>query len=271
MTKAAAVKRVLITGAAGNLGQKLRHRLERQGGYELILLDRVNSPENSIFGVELSCVDESWNRHFEGVECVVHLAAEANPHASWRSLLINNTAVASNVFAAAVARGVHRVVFASSLHTMFGYEGKASCITPDMPPQPPNLYGMSKVVSEELAREYAQRRCISIICLRLGTVYKDDRRPRLGIDSVARQHRWLSNGDFCQACERAIAVDEIDFAVLHVTSRNAGSPWDLHATESMLGYRPQDGLIPQPPPWWRRMRNNLRRLRAPASEAWQYS
>ena len=197
---------------------------------------------------------------FDGVECVVHLAAEANSAAPWQSVLINNIVATINVFEAAVRHGVRRVVFASSLQTMDGHEGKARRITPEMPTQPVNLYGVSKVVGEELARVHAQRRTLSVICLRFGSILRGDARPRVGIDPLRPQHRWLSTADLCQACELAINVEGIDFAVLNVTSRNEGSPWDLSATESALGYRPRDGLATLPPPLWRRVLGRLRRL-----------
>lgn len=82
-------KRVLITGAAGNLGQKLCRHLEQRGGYELIALDLKNAPDG-IVGADLSVASESWRHLFAGVDCVVHLAAQTSSAASWQSVLMNN-------------------------------------------------------------------------------------------------------------------------------------------------------------------------------------
>jgi uronate dehydrogenase len=173
---------------------------------------------------------------------------------------MNNVVATVNVLEAAVLHGVGHVVFASTLQTMDGHEGKTHRITPEMPTQPgENLYAVSKIVGEELARAYAERHTLSAICLRFGSIRRGEARPRVGIDPLRPQHRWLSTADLCQACEQAINADGIDFAVLHVTSRNEGSPWDLSATERVLGYRPQDGVATRSPPLWRRVVGRLRR------------
>jgi hypothetical protein len=54
---------------------------------------------------------------------------------------------------------------------------------------------------------------------------------------------WLSNRDFCQLMERCILADpSIRFEVVNAMSRNAGMPWDIEHTRTVLGYEPQDGL-----------------------------
>ena len=59
---------VLITGAAGNLGAKLRHHLE--GRYDLRLLDRDPGNDPVIRAVDLSRWDETWAVLFAGVDAV---------------------------------------------------------------------------------------------------------------------------------------------------------------------------------------------------------
>jgi nucleoside-diphosphate-sugar epimerase len=253
-------RRVVITGAAGNLGQKLCRHLQAKGGYDLVLLDRKNGPHEGVVCADLSNAEDDWERYFEGADCVVHLAAVADSSAPWPALFTNNVVATINVFEAAVEHGVGRVVFASSLQTMFGHEGKVRRITPDMPTEPLNPYGVSKAVGEALARDHARRRGLSVICLRIGQIRRGEHRPIPGIDALGPQHRFLSNADFCQGFERAIEVEDIDYAVLNLTSRNSGSPWDLSATESSLGYRPLDGLATLAPPLWRRAWGRLRRM-----------
>ena len=260
MTIGAGATRVLITGAAGNLGQRLCRHLKSKGGFELVLVDLNSAPDSGIVSANLSVANEPWERLFSGVDCVVHLAANGYSGAPWQSLLSNNIVATINVLDAAVAHGVRRIVFASTLHTMWGYQGKVRSITPEMPTQPANLYGVSKVVCEELARAYAQRQSLSVICLRIGQIEPGDSRPIPGIDAVGPQHRWLSDADFCQGFERAIIADGIDFAVLYLTSRNEGSPWDLTAAQAVLGYVPRDGLVTMSPPLWGRVLRRVRRL-----------
>ena len=72
------MKTVLITGAAGNLGDKLRRHLE--GRHSLRLLDIDARGDASILRADLSRWDENWASHFRGADCVVHLAADPTAH-----------------------------------------------------------------------------------------------------------------------------------------------------------------------------------------------
>ena len=68
---------MLITGACGNIGRKLRAAWDEV--YDLILLDSNPGPEDSeVFKADLSVLDEDWITHFHGVDTVVHLAANSN-------------------------------------------------------------------------------------------------------------------------------------------------------------------------------------------------
>jgi uronate dehydrogenase len=118
-------RRVLITGAAGNLGAKLRRHLE--GRYELQLLDRnagsrEESGDSTIRAADLAEWDEAWVRQFEGCDAVVHLAADPVAHRTWQELLGPNLDAVANAYEAAARAGVRRFVFASSNHVMGGYQ-----------------------------------------------------------------------------------------------------------------------------------------------------
>src|SRR5437762_7979978 len=104
------VETVLITGAAGNLGDKLRRHLE--GRYSLRLLDRDPRGDASIVAADLSRWQPAWLEQFRGVEAVVHLAADPTAHQSWENLLGPNLDALINVFQAAVEAGVKRIVYA---------------------------------------------------------------------------------------------------------------------------------------------------------------
>ena len=65
-------KTILITGAAGNLGMKLRRHL--QGRYDLRLLDINPGGDVAIMSAALSQWDPGWVGQFHGIHTVVHLA-----------------------------------------------------------------------------------------------------------------------------------------------------------------------------------------------------
>ena len=115
--------RVLVTGMSGLIGRALRKQLE--GRFELRALNR-----GTIEGVPCHRADianlEAIAPAFEGVDTVVHLAADAtSPNPPWDSILSNNVTGTYNVYEAARRAKVKRVVFASSGATITGVESEA--------------------------------------------------------------------------------------------------------------------------------------------------
>src|SRR5947209_3936369 len=105
---------VLITGATGNLGSKLRRHLD--GRYALQLIDRDSHGDQAITSADLGRWDLRWADQFNGIETVVHLAADATARQAWPPLISPNIDGALNVYHAAVRAGVKRFIYASSNH-----------------------------------------------------------------------------------------------------------------------------------------------------------
>src|SRR5262249_42374907 len=127
---------VLITGAAGNLGGKLRRHLE--GRYPLRLLDLDPRGDLGIMAADLSRPAERWVKAFDGADVVVHLAADPTAQQTWPKLVAPNLDGLINVLLAAAGAGVQRVVYASSNHVMGGYKDRPEPrqLTTDLPPLP---------------------------------------------------------------------------------------------------------------------------------------
>jgi len=239
-------KKVLITGAKGNLGDKIRQHLDTaQENYELVLIDRHEQGDSAIIQADLSIYDEAWAQHFAGIDAVVHLAAEPNPSASWNSLVKLNLDLLMNVYEAAVAKGSKRLIFASSNHTMGGYREENVVLTPNTPPKPGNPYGTTKLMGERIGKSYSERHGLSVICLRIGWTPRGENRPDEAMDNNWWWQMWLSNRDYCQVVEKAILVENVPFAVLNAMSNNTGMKWDLSDTRRILGYEPQDNAYAQ--------------------------
>ena len=151
--------RVLVTGLSGLIGRALRKQIE--GRVELRALNR-----SAVDGIPCHRADiadlEAIAPAFEGVDTVVHLAADAtSPNPPWPSILNNNVTGTYNVYEAARRAKVKRVVFASSGATVAGvesdppyrdlvagrYDGLTSwpMVTHLSPVKPAALYGVSKV------------------------------------------------------------------------------------------------------------------------------
>jgi NAD+ dependent glucose-6-phosphate dehydrogenase len=235
---------VLITGARGNIGTKLRAHFTSLG-WTLRLLDIDAGGDAAIQSADLAEWDNAWVAQFAGVDTVIHLAGDPSPRASWASVQRLNIDLTANVYEAAVARGVRRVVFASSNWVMAGHRPGQGTLTTDMAPYPINPYGVSKLVGERMARSAHSRRGLSVICFRIGYLQRGDNHPGTHMGwSAWGQAMWLSNRDLCQAMERAVLAEGVGFAVLNLMSDNPTMRWDIESTKRTIGYAPRDGATP---------------------------
>jgi uronate dehydrogenase len=143
--------RVLITGAAGNIGLCLRTHL--RGRYALLRLADIAPQEPAQAGEEICTMDvrdiESLERCMEGIDCVIHLAGIPGADV-WEKILPMNIEGCYNVFEAARRQNVRRVVFASSNHAI-GYHRREKFLDDTVQPRPDSLYGVSKVFGEAWA------------------------------------------------------------------------------------------------------------------------
>jgi nucleoside-diphosphate-sugar epimerase len=244
-----AALRVLVTGMSGLIGGAVRKRLEAR--YALSALNR--RPLEGVPCHQADIADPDAIRPaFRDIDVVVHLAAIAQGGAPWNEILARNIVGTYNVFEAARQAGVKRVVYASSGATVSNYEREPPLdslvagrydevsawprLTHDTPVRPSGLYGCSKVWGEALARHFSDAHGMSMICLRIGAVNREDR------PTAPRQFSvWCSQRDVAQMVERAVAAPEhVRFDIVYVVSDNKWSYRDLDHARAVLGYEPQD-------------------------------
>lgn len=231
---------ILITGASGDIGRKLRAAWVDT--HELILLDRDPGGDPEVVAADLSNPDEGWIEYFQGVDTVVHLEASQDESATWEELEGPNLDVLFHVGHAAAMAGVERFVFAGSVHAIGGYRDlEISPITVELPPKPDGPFGASKLVGERLGKSLAQMFDITFVGLRLGVVQRGENRPETLSDDWARS-LWLSNGDLVHLFTRAVEaeLDPGDFIVVIGLSNNRGTRWRLTEAAKWLGYVPDD-------------------------------
>ncbi|MBH39774.1 MAG: epimerase [Chloroflexi bacterium] len=174
--------KVLITGGAGNIGSRLAASLIRRGD-KVVVLD-VNSeplyptPEFSKADVCAGGVDDRDLVMATVAETrpdsIFHLAAilsggaEQDPERTWRV----NLEGTRNVLEAAVAAGVNRVVFTSTIAT-YG-AGVPEPVNEHTPQWPSGLYGATKVAGERLGVYYHLRHGLDFRGVRLGAMVAPD-------------------------------------------------------------------------------------------------
>jgi NAD(P)-dependent dehydrogenase (short-subunit alcohol dehydrogenase family) len=232
---------VLITGACGNIGRKLRRAWANV--YDLVLIDRLDDPDDpEIITADLEILDDDWITHFHGVDTVVHLAANTNENAPWEDLIGPNLDALANVFHAAALAGVERVVFASSNHVMGRRRtGDLEPIDVDSIPMPDGPYAVTKLVGERLGRSLGRAFDMTFVALRLGHIQEGPNRPETLPDLWARQ-MWLSNADLVRLFDCAVEaeIDDRSYVVVNGMSRNHGMRWDLSEAAELLGFLPED-------------------------------
>jgi len=177
--------KIAVTGGSGKAGRAIvRDLLEH--GHEVLNVDRVPSSESfspdtpapflaadlTDFGQTLEAV--GGGERLPGIEAVVHLAAIPSPvHATPDTVFRTNIVSTHTVFAAAVRLGLKRVVWASSETTL----GLPFDTPPDYAPvdeqhelRPESSYALSKVLGEEMARQFSRWSGIPFVGLRFSNV-----------------------------------------------------------------------------------------------------
>jgi nucleoside-diphosphate-sugar epimerase len=258
--------KVLVTGVYGLIaGAVYNHFCAQPETYETYALARrrhpsvrvptgwsLDVPEERFFQSDLSDLDEVV-RAVQGMDVVVHLAAEPSPKAGWEKILASNIIGSYNVFEACRLAGVKRVIYASSIMVSFGYreiepyqaitEGRYAdvptpvpIITNQVPPRPRDIYASSKVFGESLAQTYAHRHGLSCLCIRIGWVVGEDRPPTPEAQAI-----WCSQRDIVQLVERCVnAPDSLRFDIFYGVSDNRWRWVDIEHARQVLGYTPQD-------------------------------
>jgi nucleoside-diphosphate-sugar epimerase len=167
-----AYEKILVTGAAGLLGQavvaELLDRCKVSG------FDRTEGTTDIPWHVGDICDPAAIRKAVEGQEAVIHLAAMAHVRAGTPDQIMQvNTMGTWQCLSASEEAGVRRVVICSSDSVIGFTVRQGAMIPPDYlpideghPARATDPYGISKQLGEELARAFFYRGKLSVVVMR---------------------------------------------------------------------------------------------------------
>jgi uronate dehydrogenase/NAD+ dependent glucose-6-phosphate dehydrogenase len=256
-------KRVLVVGMSGLIGGLVGPKLAER--HEVRALNRRPVEGYETCQADIADLD-AIRPAFEGVDTVVNLttytssdrSSAASGEEDVAGYISTNVVGARNVYEAARAADVGRVVFASAGASVYNYiteepykslaEARWDDVPQDFrklshldPYRPNGVYGASKAWGEALGRFYSDVHGMSVICVRVGHVPKppqDEYQLPPYEASIYCSHR-----DIVQMFDRCVeAPDDLRFDVLFACSNNRGLFRDIEHSRKVVGFVPQDGI-----------------------------
>lgn len=244
------MRKLLITGAAGGLGQGVLDCLRSR--FRLRLLDiaafgEVHPEDEAITG-DLS--DPAVAAHaVEGCAAILHLAAVYGLTIAFEETLDANYSAVVNLMEAARRAGVRPVVFASSNHGWGFHPRSAAPLPADARPRPDGWYAVSKIWGEAVMALYGDAHGMTTTSLRIGNCGPD-------VPDERRSRMWISHRDL--AALIMLALDRADVGHLAVFAcAECDDPFFDISGARALGFTPRDrptdhlahpGVNVEPPP-----------------------
>ena len=224
------MQKILITGAAGDVGSRLTALLK--DSYSLRLSD-IKTPAGLAADTDFVPADladkAATERAVAGVDGIVHLGG-FSVEGPWDTILNSNIIGCYNLFEAARLAKVQRVVFASSNHAV-GFYPRRRRIGVEVPVRPDSRYGVSKAFGEAVGALYAYKHGLRVTCLRIGNV----------ADAPIDQRRlaiWARPEDLAQLVRIGLEHPDIRYEIFYGASDNERAWWD-NAAAYRYGYRPK--------------------------------
>jgi nucleoside-diphosphate-sugar epimerase len=184
--------RVLVTGAAGQIGSELVPELRKKyGDRNVVATDKAVTRGQVSAGVleqldvmHFSSVERAIRAHH--VDTIYHLAAilsasgETNPDLAWD---VNMDGL-KNILDASVRTGVRRIFWPSSIG-VFGPNTPKAMAPQQLPLHPTTMYGVTKVAGELLSEYYSLKHGLDVRSVRFPGLISSEARPGGGTTDYA--------------------------------------------------------------------------------------
>ena len=240
-------QRVCVTGASGQAGRAVVADL-REHGYQVLTTDIAVTRadrEDGMLQADLTDYGQAVEA-LSQCDAVVHLANIPAPGLSTPAVTFNdNITMNFNVFQAAAALKLDRVVWASSETTLglpFDTPPRYAPVDEDHYPVPTSTYALSKVASETIASHIADWSDIPYIALRFSNIMApEDYQWFAEFQDDPNQRKWnlwgyIDQRDVAQSCRLALEADP---------GTVAGSPAFIIAAADTVMNRPSAELLGQ--------------------------
>jgi nucleoside-diphosphate-sugar epimerase len=217
--------KIVVTGGSGKAGRAVvRDLLEH--GHTVLNVDlvppREPTPGSTFLPADLTDYGQTLEALsgagvVSGMEAVVHLAALPSPTVATPDVVFRTNVTSTHtVFSAAARLGLQRIVWASSETTL----GLPFERPPDYAPideqhelRPESSYALSKVLGEEMARQFARWSGIPIIGLRFSNIMERsdyDLFPSYWDDPLIRKWNlwsYVDQSHVAESVRRSLAAD----------------------------------------------------------------
>ena len=164
--------RILITGAAGQIGTNLTRGLKDRHQLRGLDLVPMSELEDTVVGnvADFDTVFEAS----KDMDAIIHLA---NVGPAWDQALQSMVST-YNVLESAAQNGARRVAYASRAGVLpKSHYPRSIQRTMDMLPKPDSYYTVTKVFGENLGFMYSSRHDLEVVCVRIGNFNKDRDEP----------------------------------------------------------------------------------------------
>lgn len=211
------MKKIVVTGGSGKAGRAvIKDLLDHQ--YDVLNIDQLAPRERISRFLKVDLTDQGQViEALQGADAVIHLGAIPAPGIQTEETTFrNNTLSTYNIFNAAMLLHMQRVVWASS-ETVLGlpFEHEKPVYAPideEHPLYPESSYALSKVISEEMARQFNRRCGIPFIGLRFSNIMEPhdyERFPAFSQDAHLRKWNlwgYVDARDVAQSCRLGLEV-----------------------------------------------------------------
>ncbi len=225
------MKRVIITGSKGGTGRSLVKHFKAVG-YDVVGVD-VHPPEagDGEGYVRLDLTEAAGvNDVFAGADALIHFGSPpSDKNMSTTEAFHQITVAGFNVLQAAKNTGIQRIAWASSIKVYGDLEQQLTSLplTENEPTNPCDIYGVSKLIVEQLSQQYCLSHGMSVAAMRLGRIVYENAyawrlKPHTETDQSGASALWcyIDARDVAVACQRWLESDLQGFRAYNIAAED---------------------------------------------------